>query len=133
MDKKNGFAEEQQKELPLAVEEQEVTVAVDETEGDEDENLIIELRKPYLFEGKTYTKIDLTGMDDMTATDLVDLERQYGKRYPGINAVPEVKVSYALMMAARAAALPLEFFYGLPQREAIKVKNRVMGFLFGSD
>lgn len=96
-------------------------------------NLVIRLKKPYLFEGKEYTEIDLTGMDDMTAADMIALEKQYDKRNPGINAVPEVKISYAMMMAARVTRLPVEFFNGLPQREAMKVKNRVMGFLFGSD
>ncbi|RKJ17800.1 phage tail assembly protein [bacterium D16-50] len=115
------------------VEDRESAAGMEAAEDGGDEKLVIALKKPYLFEGKEYTEIDLTGMDDMTAADMIALENQYDKRHPGINVMPEVRVEYAVMMAARAAKLPVEFFNGLPQREAVKVKNRVMGFLFGSD
>lgn len=111
-------------------------VVVGEVEdGTEDflETLVISFKKPYLFEGKEYTGLDLSGLEEMTAADMIAVESQYDRRYPGINVMPEVKVGYAIMMAARAVKLPVEFFDGLPQREAIKIKNRVMGFLFGSD
>lgn len=98
-----------------------------------EESLIIKLKKPYLFEKKKYTKIDLSRLEDMTAADMIAIENQYDRNHPGINVMPEVKVGYAMMMAARAANLPVEFFDNLPQKEAVKVKNRVMGFLFGSD
>lgn len=125
MDKKNEI-----------VEDRERTVGMGEAEDGEDgneESLLIKFRKPYLFEGKEYTDIDLSGLEDMTAADMIALERQYDKRNPGINVMPEVRVEYAMMMAARAAKLPIEFFNRLPQKYAVKVKNRVMGFLFGSD
>ena len=115
------------------VEDRESAAGMEAAEDGGDEKLVLALKKPYLFEGKEYTEIDLTGMDDMTAADMIALENQYDKRHPGINVMPEVRVEYAVMMAARAAKLPVEFFNGLPQREAVKVKNRVMGFLFGSD
>lgn len=102
-------------------------------EEQEEESLVIKFRKPYLFEKKEYTELDLAGLEDLTAADMIALENQYDKRHPGINVMPEVKVGYAMMMAARAAKLPVEFFHGLPPKEATKVKNRVMGFLFGSD
>ncbi|MCM1189801.1 MAG: phage tail assembly protein [bacterium] len=117
--------------------EQENTAAMGRGEGSAEdgteESLIIMLKKPYPFEGKEYTEIDLSGLEDMTAADMIAVEKQYDRSYPGVNVMPEVKVGYAMMMAARAAKLPVEFFDGLPQREAMKVKNRVMGFLFESD
>lgn len=116
--------------------EQENTAAMGEGENgaeDEEESLVIRLKKPYQFEGKEYTEIDLSGLEELTAADMIALENQYDRKSPGINVMPEVKVGYAVMMAARAAKLPVEFFNGLPPKEAMKVKNRVMGFLFGSD
>ncbi len=116
--------------------EQENTAAMGEGKNgadDEDESLVIKLKKPYQFEGKEYTEIDLSGLEELTAADMIALENQYDRKSPGINVMPEVKVGYAVMMAARAAKLPVEFFNGLPPKEAMKVKNRVMGFLFGSD
>lgn len=116
--------------------EQENTAAMGEGENgaeDEEESLVIKLKKPYRFEGKEYTEIDLSGLEELTAADMIALENQYDRKSPGINVMPEVKVGYAVMMAARAAKLPVEFFNGLPPKDAMKVKNRVMGFLFGSD
>lgn len=121
------------------MEGQEDTAALAEAKEREDigdsgeESLVVKLKKPYLFEKKEYTEIDLTALEDLTAADLIKLENQYERRHPGINVMPEVKVEYAVMMAAQAAKQPIEFFHGLPPKEAMKVKNRVMGFLFGSD
>lgn len=116
--------------------DQENILAAEETsgsEGGEEESLVIKLRKPYLFEKKEYTEIDLSDLENLTAADMITIEKQYDRNSPGINVMPEVKVGYAMMMAARAAKLPVEFFNGLPPKDAMKVKNRVMGFLFGSD
>ena len=85
------------------VEDRESAAGMEAAEEGGDEKLVIALKKPYLFEGKEYTEIDLTGMDDMTAADMIALENQYDKRHPGINVMPEVRVEYAVMMAARAA------------------------------
>lgn len=117
--------EDKNKEL---IEEQKDTAVMGE-----EESLIIKLKKPYLFEKKEYTEIDLSGLEELTAADMIALENQYDRKSPGINVMPEVKVGYAVMMAARAAKLPVEFFNNLPPKDAMKVKNRVMGFLFGSD
>lgn len=122
--------EDKKKEL---MEDQENTFAMGESESGEEESLVIKFRKPYMFEGKEYTELDLSCLEDMTAADMIAIENQYDRRHPGINVMPEVKIGYAIMMAARAAKLPIEFFDMIPQKEAVKVKNRVMGFLFGSD
>ncbi len=104
-----------------------------EEETAEEENLLIKLKKPYLFDGKEYTEIDLSRLEDMTADDLLWVEKQYDRSNPGINVMSEVKLRYALLMAARATQMPIEFFELLPQKEAIKIKIRVRDFLFGPD
>lgn len=118
------------------MEGQENTTGMETAEdsgADKEESLLIKFRKPYLFEGKEYTELDLSCLEDLRAADMIALEKQYDRNAPGINVMPEVKVEYAVMMAARAAKLPVEFFTGLLPKDAMKVKNRVMGFLFGSD
>ena len=47
--------------------------------------------------------------------------------------MPEVSLEYACVLAAKAVKQPIEFFTNLPPKEALKVKNRVMSFLFGQD
>lgn len=100
---------------------------------DEEElTLVIQFKKPYRFEGREYTEVDLSDLENMTGADLAAVETQYGKRHPG-STMLELKTEYALMMAARAAKQPIEFFYGLPMREAVRVKSKITGFLFGAD
>lgn len=108
------------------------TVAADVPE-DEEDSLIVKFRKPFKFEGQEYKEIDLSGLDDLTAQDMVSVDRILKRHSSGIDVMPEVSMEYALNLAAKAAKQPIEFFQALPPREAMKVKNRIMGFLFGSD
>lgn len=100
----------------------------------EDEvSMVIKFKKPYRFEGKEYTEVDLTGLDDLTGADMIAVNKYMQRTSSGIDVMPEVSLEYACVLASKAAKQPIEFFTGLPPREAMRVKNRVMGFLFGSD
>lgn len=100
-----------------------------EVEVIENEGLLIEFSKPYFFEGVEYKEIDLSGLEGLSAADMLAINKRL-ERTSGVSVMPEVSLEYALNLAARAAAQPIEFFTALPVKEAIKVKNRVMGFLF---
>lgn len=114
--------------------ETEAAVAVSEqTEDIEESSMIVKFKKPYHFEGKEYTELDLSCMDNLTGADMIAVNKIMQRTSAGIDVMPEVSVEYAFYFAARAAKLPVEFFTNLPPKESIKVKNRVMGFLFGSD
>lgn len=105
-----------------------------EAEENGESSLIIKFKKPYRFEGKEYTELDLSCMEDMTGADMIAVNKIMQRTSAvGIDVMPEVSVEYAFYFAARAAKLPVEFFTNLPPKESMKVKNRVMGFLFGSD
>lgn len=111
----------------------ESTATFDEAENEE-VSMVIKFKKPYKFEGKEYTEVDLSGLDDLQASDMIAVNK-YMQRTSGgvIDVMPEVSMEYACVLASKAAKLPIEFFTSLPPREAMKVKNRVMGFLFGSE
>ncbi len=125
--------EEKRKER---MEAQENTTAMgvgeDSAEGEE-ESIVIKFGRPYLFDRREYTEIDLSGMENLTGDDMVAINRHMARSLSGSAAVPEVSVEYACYFASRATQLPVEFFTGLPAREVLKVKNRVVGFLFGQD
>ena len=99
----------------------------------EEDNMVIKFKKPFFFEGKEYTELDLSGLDNLTASDMIAVNKYMQRTSSGIDVMPEVSLEYACMLASKAAKLPVEFFTQLPPKEAMKVKNRVMGFLFGSD
>ena len=123
---------DKEKNMELVEEVVENATSSDVEENDE-VSMVVKFNKPYHFEGKEYTEIDLTCMEDLTGADMIAINKIMQRTSAGIDVMPEVSVEYAFHFAARAAKLPLEFFTNLPTKESMKVKNRVMGFLFGSD
>lgn len=121
-----------EKNMVMEDEAVETTASVD-AEDDDEVSLVIKFKKPYHFEGKEYTEIDLSGMEDLTGADMIAVNKIMSRASARLEIMPEVTVEYACYFAARATRLPVEFFMNLPTRESMKVKTRVMGFLFGSD
>ena len=121
-----------EKNTTMEAEAVESTASINKEET-EDVGMVIKFKKPYVFEKKEYTELDLSGMDDLTGADMIAVNKYMQRTSSGIDVMPEVSLEYACVLASKAAKLPIEFFTGLPPREAMKVKNRVMGFLFGSD
>lgn len=98
---------------------------------EENENYI-KFAKPYVFEDETYDGVDLSGIEDLSARDMITVQRKLD-RTGAVSALPEMSMEYALMFASMGSKLPVEFFEGLPPREAMKVKNRVTLFFYGAD
>lgn len=98
-------------------------------EKKEENDLIINLKTPIKFEGQQYDRIDLSGLNDIKAKDMIDINRRMAK---GGNAdsTPELSLEYALNMANVVTGIPLEFFEQLPPRAALETRGRVTGFLF---
>ena len=104
------------------------TAAAHDTEDQED--LVLRFQKPYSFEGETFTEVDLSGLEDLSAADLCKVGKMV-KKIDGVDPIAEMSLPYAIFMAARVTGKPLEFFQQLPAREAVKLKNLVVGFLYG--
>lgn len=103
------------------------------TNAQEDESSpLVKFSKAYHFEGKDYTEVDLSGMDDLSAEDMIAADR-YLTRSGSFSVMPEMTLEYACFIAARAAKQPIEFFRGLPPKDALKVKNRVTSFFYSED
>ncbi len=97
-----------------------------------EEELILRFKKPYSFEGQSYTEVDLSGLEEISAADLCRVAK-FVKKETGADPIPEMSMPYAIQMAVRVTGKPIEFFQRLPAREAIKLKNLVAGFLYGGD
>lgn len=119
-----------EKEKDLVVVE---TAAKNEEEKTDEVEMLIKFKKPYVFDKVEYTEIDLTGLDDLQASDMIAVNKLIARTAAGIDVMPEVSLEYACNLAAKATKMPVEFFLQLPPKEAMKVKNRVMAFLFGSE
>ena len=93
---------------------------------------IIKFEKPYIFEGTTYTEIDLKKIDELTAKDMITAEKIFTAG-GNASAVTEMSMAYVCILASIVTKLPQEFFEGLPAKEALKVKAEVTSFLFKRD
>ena len=101
-------------------------------DNEQEDDLIFKFQKPYVFDGKEFTEVDLSGLDSTTAADLSSVNKILNKTGT-VSPVPEMSMDFAIHMAARVAHLPVEFFQRMPSREAIRLKNIVTGFLYGGD
>ena len=101
---------------------------------DQEESLILKFRRPYQFEGQEYTELDLSGLENVTAGTLENIGKIMAKKSPGLNpATIEMEMGYCELLAARVTGKPLEFFQRLPGRDAIALKSKIVGFLYGGD
>ena len=79
--------------------EKEITTAAQEQE--EENKYLIKFRKPFLFEDETYTEIDLSGLEDLSARDMIQAQRTM-ERSGSINVLPEMSLEYACIFASKA-------------------------------
>lgn len=93
---------------------------------------VVELGKIYKFEGKEYSTLNMNGLYDMTGEDMVQVNRIMN-RSGAVSFNPEMELEFALNIAARATSMPVEFFKQLNMRDSMKVKNKVIGFLFNTE
>lgn len=107
-------------------------VVTDELVAVEENKLYVPFDKPFTFEGNVYNGIDLSPLEDMTGRQLINMSKKYNKM-GGSSIIPEADNEYAIVVAAEACKLPIEFFYRLPQREIVKIRVKVMGFYFHED
>lgn len=101
-------------------------------QAQEDPESYVRFSKPYPFEGKNYAGIDLGGMEQLSAKDMIEAEKYLSKKGI-ISPIPEMTMEYVGFIANRATGQPIEFFKGLPPKDATKVKNAVTGFFYGED
>ena len=102
------------------------------TAPENDPPTLVRFSKPYTFEGETYTEIDLAGMEGLTTRDMTAAEKHLAKNGQ-VSPIPEMTMEYACFIAMLSTDKPIEFFRGLPTKDAIKLKNRVTNFFYGED
>ena len=123
---------EKDKNLNQAAEAEAAAVEARKKQEMEDNPFLVFFKKPFTFEGVSYESVDLSGLESLSAADMIAVNKTI-ERGGSASVLPEMSLEYACLMAARATGKPVEFFKALPPKEAIKVKNRVTNFLFGED
>ena len=110
---------EKEKNIPSPAEETDITP-----------DTVVKFSRSYSFEGKSYSEVDLAGMDDLTAKDMIEAEK-YLFKTGTVSALPDQAVGYVCFIASKISDQPIEFFMGLSPRDMNRVKNKVTGFFYG--
>lgn len=92
----------------------------------------MKLSKVYDFEGAKVSEIDFSGLENLTANDMIKANKVLNTS-GNVTVLPETNLEYTLVIAASATDYPIEFYKQLAPRDAIKVKNRVISFFFGEE
>lgn len=114
------------------VEKKSEIVVINSKKDEVEESNIVEFTKVYQFEGETISKIDMSGMEGITANDLIKANKVL-QASGVVSVMPETNLEYAMIIAASATGRPVEFFKGLTPRDAMKIKNKVTSFFFGEE
>lgn len=100
--------------------------------SEEEVELVIKFKKPYNFEDETISEIDLSGLENITGNDMVQVNKALVKQ--GLTPMlQEMQLEYAQLMAARVTGRPVEFFKGLSAKHSMKLKNTVSNFIYGEE
>lgn len=93
---------------------------------------ILELVRTYKFEGEEISSLDFSGIEDLTAENMIRANNIMEDS--GVSAtVPENTMYYALIIAADATGMPIEFFKKLRPKDAVNVRRMVSRSFFGED
>lgn len=112
--------------------EKNISTAAEQTKTAEvkKSSKIIELARPYKFDDKEYTEIDLSGLDGLTIKDAVlIIKKLYNEGELAAMITPETATAYTDALAAAATKLPIEFFQLLPIGASKKVRQTVQASL----
>ena len=104
--------------------EDKITAAETANEGTKKSENIVELARPYGFEGKEYRDIDLNGVADLNTLNESEAENRMA-REGFVVTENSTNYLYSCVIAAMATGIPEEFFTTLPLYELLKLKNAV--------
>ena len=93
------------------------------------EERVLKLSKTYNFEGEEISTVDLSGLDNVSANQMIQAQKMITKS-GNTTALLETNIEYLLILASFASGRPIEFFKQLNAKDVVKVKNRITGFFF---
>ena len=100
--------------------------------SEEDVELVIKFKKPYKFEGKEIGEIDLSGLENITGNDMIQINKALSKQGQ-LPVLQEMQLEYAQEMAARITCYPVEFYKGFSAKDSMKLKNTISNFIYGEE
>lgn len=102
------------------------------TTPEEGNEHLLQFQRPYNFEGKEYTGIDLSGLERLTVQDAIDAQRTlFAQQETATALITETTTAFARALAAKATGKPIEFFQQMPRGLGKLVSRAVRAHLNG--
>lgn len=89
---------------------------------------VLKLSQPYAFGDQSYAEIDLTGMENMTAADMIAAEA-YLIHEGLFTTEKEDTMEYNIFLASRFSGLPMQFFVQFKPRDATRLRAAIMKYM----
>ena len=100
------------------------------TEETTDNEYLIKFSKPYTWEGKEYTELDLSGLEKLKIRDAVDAQKKLINDGEAAAAmICETSTAFAREIACKATGRPIEFFKLMPIKTAKIVTMTIQAYL----
>lgn len=107
------------------------TAPLDENKENIENVLKMTLSQPYKYDGEEIKELDLSGLLDLTARDLVEIDREMMRRgFSG--ARNELTRQYAMLVAAKIANKPYDYCDRMNARDSIRLKEYLVTFLYAT-
>lgn len=98
-----------------------------------EKKIVVEFKKPYKFEGKEYTELDLSGLEKLTVQDVIDVQRELiDQGNTAALGIIESTTGFAMSLATKASRKPVELFKLMPRSAMNQVQQTVMKAVSGS-
>ncbi len=108
----------------------DVQVESAKPEAETDQRLVVKFSKPYHFEGKEYTEVDLSGLEGLTVKDAIDVQRQlFNQQEVAASLLTETTTAFARALAVKATGKPVEFFQQMPRGASRLVRRAVQEYM----
>ncbi|MGN0164353.1 MAG: hypothetical protein ACI4EA_12375 [Candidatus Ornithomonoglobus sp.] len=112
-------------------EKQRVALSLEVEE--EKPELVVELSKIYDFDGEEIESVDLSGLENISVKQQIKVDKIYRKITKSVSSTPEFTPDYAVAMTHVLTDIPLEIVRQFSFKDKIRIKNAIMGFLYGDD
>ena len=105
--------------------------SVENEEQKIEEMMSFKLNQSFKYDGEEITELNLSGLLDLNARDLVDIDREMARRgFAG--ARNELTRQYAMLVAARCNKKPWDFCDRMSARDSIRLKEYVVTFFYAT-
>lgn len=96
----------------------------------EEKKNVLVLSKKISFEGKEYTEIDLSSLEDLATKDLIQARRLMNMGNSGLEYYPERTHEFACYVASIKTGHPYEMLTSLCARDGMQLRSMVQSFLY---